>query len=255
MRLEDFDVVLFDLDGTIYYGSKIIDGANDTIDFFRKIGKKIYFITNNSTKTRYQIYERLIGMGVNCDLEEVLTAGYLAAIFAKKQFLEDVYIFGSENLVDEFIGQGVSVNQTEKAKNLLIGYDPEMTYEGLTNAIQVALHANCIMACNKEKLYPGENKRLMPGCGAMTAPIEWCTGRECDYVIGKPNTLILEILRQQESVNANRFLVIGDTYSSDIIMANCFGAKSVLITDEQYPNVITVKSIKEVPTLFNYTSV
>ena len=47
MKLNDIDVVLFDLDGTIYYGSKIIDGANETIDYFRKNGKKIYFTTNN----------------------------------------------------------------------------------------------------------------------------------------------------------------------------------------------------------------
>ena len=41
MKLNDFDVVLFDLDGTIYYGSKIIPGANETIDFFRKSGKNL----------------------------------------------------------------------------------------------------------------------------------------------------------------------------------------------------------------------
>ena len=164
--------------------------------------------------------------------------------------MEDVFIFGSNNLIDEFKEQGISVNQTETAKNLLIGYDPNMTYDGLTTAIQVALHANCIFACNKEKLYPGENKRLMPGCGAMTAPIEWCTGRSCDYIIGKPNTIVLEILSQQESIDANRFLMIGDTFESDIVMANWFGAKSILIADEQHPNAITVKSIKEVPGLF-----
>lgn len=247
MELTDFDIVLFDLDGTIYYGSKIIDGANETIDFFRSHGKKVFFTTNNSTKTRQQIYERLIGMGVDCSLEEVLTSGYLAALFAKKHYMEDVYIFGSKNLVAEFNSMGINVNQTESAKNLLIGYDPEMTYEGLTNAVQVALHANCIMACNKEKLYPGENKKLMPGCGAMTAPIEWCTGRRCDYVIGKPNTLTLEILSQQEGTKVNRFLVVGDTYESDIIMANCFGAKSILIAEAEHSNVITVRSIKEVP--------
>lgn len=69
MKLNDFDVVLFDLDGTIYYGSKIIPGANETIDFFRESGKKIFFTTNNSTKTRAQIYEKLFDMSVNCKLE------------------------------------------------------------------------------------------------------------------------------------------------------------------------------------------
>ncbi len=84
MKIDEFDVVLFDLDGTVYYGSKIIPGANETIEYFRNKGKKIFFTTNNSTKTRAQIYEKLFDMGVNCKVEEVLTSGYLAALYAKK---------------------------------------------------------------------------------------------------------------------------------------------------------------------------
>lgn len=251
MDINSFDVVLFDLDGTIYYGNKIIEGANETISFFRKKGKKIYFTTNNSTKTRKQIYERLINMGVDCNIHEVVTSGFLAAINAKKHFMEDIYIFGSENLISEFEEVGVPVNQNENAKNLLIGYDPNFTYEGLTKALQVALHANCIMACNKEKVYPGEGGRLMPGCGAMTAPIEWCANRPCDFIIGKPNTLMIDLLTDIEKISANRFLVIGDTYESDIIMANCSGSKSILISKRDNPNALTVKKISDIINLFD----
>ena len=197
-----------------------------------------------------QITERLINMGVNCKLDEVLTSGYLAALTAKRHYMEDVYIFGSDNLINEFKQLGVKVNQSENAKILLIGYDPDMTYNGLTKALQVALHANCIMACNKEKVYPGENAKLMPGCGAMVAPIEWCSGRPCDFVIGKPNTLMLNLLHEKELIEAHRFLVIGDTFESDIVMANCFGAKSILISQKKHPNVLTVKTIKKIIDIF-----
>lgn len=54
-ELSDIDAVLFDLDGTIYEGSRIIDGANEAIVYFRDNGKKVFFTTNNSTKTRQQI--------------------------------------------------------------------------------------------------------------------------------------------------------------------------------------------------------
>ena len=250
MKLDDIEIVLFDLDGTVYYGSKIIDGANDTISYFREHGKHVYFTTNNSTKTRKQIYDRLVGMGVDCKLDEVLTSGYLAALTAKKNFMEDIYIFGSNNLITEFEEMGVKVNQNEDAKNLLIGYDPDMTYDGLTKALQVALHAKCIMACNRERVYPGENARLMPGCGAMTAPIEWCANRECDIIIGKPTALMVERLTEIEKVGADKFLVIGDTYESDIIMANIAGCKSILISDREVEGTTTVKSIKFVPNCF-----
>ena len=38
--------ILMDLDGTVYFGSKLIPGANEAIEFFRNNGKKIYFTTN-----------------------------------------------------------------------------------------------------------------------------------------------------------------------------------------------------------------
>lgn len=250
MQLENIEVVLFDLDGTVYYGSKIIPGANDTIKFFRDAGKKVYFTTNNSTKSRHQIFDKLKGMGIDCKFEEVITSGYLAALYAKKNKLNDIFIFGSENLKEEFNEVGVSISQNEDAENLLIGYNPNMTYEGLTTAMQVAIHARNIIACNKERLFPGENSKLMPGCGAMTAPIEWCANRSCDVVIGKPNTLMVDLLSEREGKSPEKFLVIGDTYESDIAMAWRARCSSILISDVEKKNVITVKTIKDVPSCF-----
>lgn len=249
--IEDIKAVMFDLDGTIYYGSKIIPGANDTIKFFRDNDVNVFFTTNNSTKTRKQIFDRLVNMGIDCRLDEVLTSGYLAAIYALKNNLSDLYIFGSSDLIDEFEDMGVSVCQNETASNLLIGYDPGMTYEGLTAALQVALNANCIMACNKEKVYPGENARLMPGCGAMTAPIEWCASRECDVVIGKPSTHMVDVISDEWDIEPRNILVIGDTYESDILMARKASCRSILLSDKPYRGVPTVPSIGDVPALFS----
>ena len=248
--IEDIKAVMFDLDGTIYYGSKIIPGANDTIKFFRDNGVEVFFTTNNSTKTRKQIFDRLLAMGIDCRLEEVLTSGYLAAIYALKNNFTDLYIFGSDDLVSEFEDMGITVCQDETASNLLIGYDPGMTYEGLTSALQVALNANVIMACNKEKVYPGENARLMPGCGAMTAPIEWCASRECDVVIGKPSTLMVDMISDEWDIEPRNILVIGDTYESDILMARKASCRAILLSDMPYRGVPTVKAIGDVPSLF-----
>ena len=252
MKISDFDVVLFDLDGTVYYGSEIIPGANVTIQFFRQKGKKVYFTTNNSTRSRRQIFEKLLGMGIDCNYEEVITSGYLAALYAKKHNLKNIYILGSVDLMEEFSSMNVSVLQNENAENLLIGYNPNMSYNDLTDALQVALHAHNIIACNKERVFPGENKRIMPGCGAMTAPIEWCANRPCDIVVGKPDTMMVDLLCEVESKTPERFLVVGDTYESDCVMASRAGCKSVLIS--KYPNEYydgeVVSSIKDVPSLF-----
>ena len=247
LDMKDIDVVLFDLDGTVYYGPNIIPGANETIAFFRDHGVRVFFATNNSTKTRAQIHQRLINMGVDCSVEEVLTSGYLAARYAKQHKLEKLYIFGSPNLIDEFESQGVHVEQSEDAENLLIGYDPEMTYAGLTEAVRVAMKAKCVMACNKERVYPGKDAKLMPGCGAMTAPVEWCARRECDVIIGKPNTLMADLIAAECDVNKARILMVGDTYDSDVRMALRAGCKAIHIAakvlDDCVPTVATIADI------------
>lgn len=226
---DEIEIVMFDLDGTIYYGEKIIPGANDVVKRFRECGKKVYFTTNNSTKTRKQIFERLIKMGVDVSEDEVLSSGYLAAQYAKKHEFDNIYILGSDDLISEFHNLGVEVYQKEDAKNLLIGYYPNITYDDMTTAVRVAINADNIIACNKERVYPGKDAKLFPGCGAMTSIIEWCANRECDLVIGKPNTMMITYLCNINKINSSQVLVIGDTYESDIIMANEAGSQSILI--------------------------
>lgn len=241
--------VVFDLDGTIYYGTEIIEGANDVIEFFRKKGLQIFFLTNNSTKTRQEIYQRLLNIGVNCEMKEVMTSGYVAAMYAKKEKMKDIFIFGSENLKTEFRQEGIEVVEGENAHNLLIGYNPDFTYEDITNALRVALKANHIIACNKERYFPGTNAKIMPGCGAMVAPIEWCANREADYVIGKPNTLMLDIICETYQFLKSEIIMVGDTYESDIVMAQRAGCSSVYVGKNYYNDTICVTDIRQITNL------
>lgn len=48
-KLKNIDCFAFDLDGTIYIDRTLIDGAKETIDFLREKGKKVIFLTNNSS--------------------------------------------------------------------------------------------------------------------------------------------------------------------------------------------------------------
>ena len=249
LDIKDIKLVAFDLDGTVYYGDELIEGANDTIGFFRKNGCKVCFLTNNSTKTRMQIFEKLHGIGVKCEPNEVMTSGFVAADYVRKRNISNVYISGSENLIREFEGLGVNVVDEGKAENLVIGYNPMFSYDDLAKAVRVAVKAQMILACNKEKLYPGKDKVLMPGCGAMVAAIEFCADRKADIVTGKPNTDMINFVSQYYNTEITHTLMVGDTYESDMVMAINAKAMSVYVGKERYDNVISVKSIKEIPTI------
>lgn len=243
---KDIKAVIFDLDGTIYYGNKIIDGVNDVIDYFKCLEKRIFFLTNNSTKTRKQIFEKMLNMGIHCKYEEVFTSGYVAALYAKKEQLNNIYIFGSKDLIMEFENLGISIVDEDKAENLVIGYDTDLDYKKLAKAFSVAIKAKKIISCNKEKYFPGENSKLMPGCGAMVAAIEFCANRTSDFIIGKPNTLMLDILSELNNLSNIDMIMIGDTYESDIEMAKIKGCKSIYIGKNIYSDTICVNNIKDI---------
>ena len=246
---ENVKIVMFDLDGTIYYGGDIIPGANDAIEHCRECGKTVFFLTNNSTKTRQQVFEKLQNMGINCNYDEVLTSGYVAAVYAQRENLQKIYVCGSDNLKNELEALDVEVVNEACASNLLIGYDPNFNYEKMTKAIRVGLKADKIIACNKERVFLGQDALNFPGCGGMVAPIEWCCGRMSDYVIGKPNTLMLDIVCEWYGLQNSEMLMVGDTYESDILMANKKGCPSVLVGTQEYNDTVTVEHIGDLVNL------
>ena len=50
--LDKTDVFIFDCDGVIWKGDSLIDGVPATLEMLKAAGKKIFFVTNNSTKSR-----------------------------------------------------------------------------------------------------------------------------------------------------------------------------------------------------------
>lgn len=223
-------VAAFDLDGTIYYGSKIIDGALEVINRLKEKGIKVIFVTNNSTKVRAQVAEKLQGMGIDCTESDVMTAAYASAQFAKEHNLKNIYISGTDMLKKEFADIGVTYTEIpEEAENLIIGCDSKYNYEKMTLALRAGLNAKKLYSCNADRHFLGEGKKSFPGCGAMVAAIEWCCNRKCDAMIGKPGTYMLELICKTYGLSNNELVMVGDTYETDIAMAKEKGCPSIFI--------------------------
>lgn len=64
--INSFDTVLTDCDGVLWLDNEIIDKAPQVINQLRELGKKIFYITNNSTKLREELAEKCKRLNFKC---------------------------------------------------------------------------------------------------------------------------------------------------------------------------------------------
>lgn len=58
------DTIIFDCDGVIWRGEEAIQGASEAIESLRSRGKRLFFITNNSSSTRHELVTKFLGFGL-----------------------------------------------------------------------------------------------------------------------------------------------------------------------------------------------
>jgi len=63
--LDKMDVFIFDCDGVIWKGDSLIDKVPSVLDKLRQLGKTIFFVTNNSTKSRKGYLKKFTGLGLS----------------------------------------------------------------------------------------------------------------------------------------------------------------------------------------------
>ncbi len=221
--------ILMDLDGTVYRGNELIEGASEAVKYIRDKGLGLFFFTNNSEKNRQQIADKLNGMGIDCCSKDIINSGYIATLLIKDRGYGRVFLSGSEPLKEEFEQNGIALVDSGDVDALVIGMDTHFTFEKMKQALNAALSAETIIACNVEKRYPCGEGKYCPGNGALVASIEYSSGKKVSEIIGKPNPPMLEYLMKLTGDSPEEVLVVGDTFESDIALAEKCHARGVLI--------------------------
>ena len=82
-NVQGIECFLLDMDGTVYLGGKLIDGAAEAIERMRAEAK-VLFITNNTSVSREDYAVKLTGLGIRTDVEDIYTAGNATIDYLKE---------------------------------------------------------------------------------------------------------------------------------------------------------------------------
>ncbi|MFT7878737.1 hypothetical protein ACMYLM_23150, partial [Salmonella enterica subsp. enterica serovar Enteritidis] len=81
---------------------KVIEGVPETLDMLRGMGKKVFFVTNNSTKSRAGYMSKFQSLGLNVKAEEIYSSSYAAAAYLESiNFNKKVYVIGETGILEE----------------------------------------------------------------------------------------------------------------------------------------------------------
>jgi len=235
-KLSRINNFIIDLDGVVYQGMQAIPGAIDALEKFTALGKKIIFLTNNSTSTTLQINQKLLKLGFNCAHNHIMTSARATALVIREHHLDEglgVYVIGSDGLRQELNDIGIKSVNANMCGAVVVGMDFEFSYKSIADAVNALQRSIPLICCNRDPNFPGTNGQLLPGCGSIIASIEIASNRKADWEIGKPSTTMLDIIFQRFSISSNDCLIIGDRFESDIMMANQASLPSILITPSQ----------------------
>lgn len=83
--LDAIDYVLTDCDGVLYRSQGPLPGAAEAVSRLREKGKKIIFVTNNSTISRVKATDRLNGMGFDAQVNDVFPTSFTVADYFKRR--------------------------------------------------------------------------------------------------------------------------------------------------------------------------
>ncbi|MCR5304145.1 MAG: HAD-IIA family hydrolase [Lachnospiraceae bacterium] len=246
-----------DLDGTIYLGKEWIDGAVDFLHRVKESGRKYYFLTNNSSRDPETVRDKLISMGLETDLSEVITSGQAAVLYLKRNHPgRKVFLLGNPLLRRQFESEGICLTGVNEDADVAVGgFDTTLDYVKMKHFCDLVRSGAPYIMTHPDINCPTEDG-FMPDAGAIMAFVKASAGREPDRIIGKPYSDMSEYLftRIERDTGSRpekkEVAVIGDRLYTDIASAKNYGMTSVLVlSGETSHEDITSPDNKWIPDL------
>ena len=226
--LDEFDVVLADLDGVVYEGTAAIVDAVEAVSRVQAT-HRLGFVTNNSSRKPETIVAQLAGFGVTAQPEDVVSSGQ-SGVELLASLVEPgskVLVVGGEGLrfyVSE-AGFVVVDSADESPAAVIQGFAPDVSWRNLAEASFAIQNGAKWVATNQDWTLPQE-RGMAPGNGTLVSAVHTAVG-QLPLVAGKPEPAIFETAINRFS--AKRPLFIGDRLDTDIVGANRASIPNVLV--------------------------
>ncbi len=247
--LNEKELYIFDMDGTIYLGYNVFPFAIRFINNLRAAGKRVLFFTNNASHTSDFYVQKLSKLGFSPTRDEIMTSGDVTIEFLRRyRDGKSVYLVGTDELVQSFKDSGINMltGDEERADIVVTSFDTSMTYKKMDDACRLVRGGAEYLSTHPDFNCPVENG-FIPDSGAIAAFITASTGKTPTY-FGKPYKETVEMIEEVCGVDRSDMVIFGDRLYTDIALGKKHGVCAVLVlSGETIPEDVDAANDAEKP--------
>ena len=222
---------IVDLDGTVYVGGQLVDGAHTGIQALRDAGLSLLYFSNNPVRDGETYVAHLQEMGVDARAGEACSAGDVTAQTLLDRHPDaSVFCIGARGLRDQLRDVGLELtDDPADADVLLVSWDPEFDYEDLRRALVASGDDVPFYGTDPDRTFQTGPDELVPGSGAIVGAVAATVGQQPDAVFGKPSIEAQRLAIDRLGVPPEECFIIGDRLDTDLQMGQQTGMTTVLV--------------------------
>ena len=229
--LRGLEGLICDLDGVLYRGAEPIDGSPETIERLTRLGVHVVFCTNNANPSISRYLEKLSSMGVRVERDDLVTSPVALAEVLDEEGAagRSAIVIGGDGLREALGSIDVVIDDDPSSRTadyVVVGFDPDFTYESLKRASFAVQGGAELIAANADASFPAPDG-LWPGAGSLVAAVEVASGSRA-RVMGKPHEPMMRVAKRRLGA-ASRIAIVGDRPNTDLEGGRSMGWVTILV--------------------------
>lgn len=229
MHMFNNKTLFIDLDGTMYHGDQVIEGALAFVAYLQKEHIPFCFLTNNAMRTHAQNRIKMEEMG----FEHIRDDQFFTSAMASARYMrhhshaQNVYYIGQEGLREALVEAGFIICDQD-VELVFVGLDQQANYQTYSEAYAHLQKGAILVGTNPDRRLPAGNT-FKVGNGAIVHMLEYCSGQQ-SIMIGKPCAPMMEEALRYVGVRKEDCIIIGDNLETDIAFGLQHGVETIFVS-------------------------
>ena len=235
MRLKDKKLFLLDMDGTLYIGDTLIEGAKEFLNQVRVNRGDYLYLSNNSSRGKDAYVSKMERFGISANEHEFISSVDVTIDYLKEKYPEGtrIYLAGTSTTVEQMRAAGLKIEEKLPAgwEDLpdvaVLSYDTEITYKKIEEFTVMLMKGKDYIATHPDMLCPA-NYGMAVDIGCYIDMFRTATGR-IPLIIGKPQPQMVYKALKKSGVKPEDAVIIGDRLHTDIACGVNAGIDTIFV--------------------------